>query len=81
VYFSVTSNIVNKWISRITLSVLLCTHHIMLLCAICSDEIFENDEVKCTKCNLFLHFGWPGQKEVNFRKMSQKVIDMSCLKF
>lgn len=53
----------------------------MLLCTICNEEIFENDEIKCTKCNLFLHFGCAGQREANFRKMSQKVLEnWSCLK-
>lgn len=53
----------------------------MLLCAICNGEIFENDEIKCTKCKVFLHFGCADQREVNIRKMSQKVTDnWSCLK-
>lgn len=53
----------------------------MLLCGICNEEIFENDDIKCTKCKVFLHFGCAGQREANFRKMSQKAIEnWSCLK-
>lgn len=53
----------------------------MLLCTICNEEIFENDEIKCSKCKLYLHFGCAGQREVIFRKMTQKALDSwACLK-
>lgn len=45
----------------------------MVLCSICNDEIFDSDEIKCSKCKMYLHFICAGQREANFRKMSQKV--------
>jgi len=52
-----------------------------MLCTICNDDIYENDEIKCSKCKIYLHFGCAGQREGNFRKLSQKAKkNWSCLK-
>jgi len=41
-----------------------------MLCAICNDEIFQGDKVKCVICKEFLHFSCTGPREVNFRKLA-----------
>lgn len=42
----------------------------MLLCDVCNEEIFDNEDIKCNKCKLFLHFACAGFRETNFRKLS-----------
>lgn len=43
----------------------------MMLCNICNDDIFEGDNLNCTKCKAILHFGCVGDlRESTFRKMS-----------
>lgn len=41
-----------------------------MLYSICIDDIHRGDDIKCTKCNEFLHFNCAGLREANFRKMS-----------
>lgn len=42
----------------------------MFVCSVCNDEIYDNDDIKCNKCKISLHFACAGLRESNFRKMS-----------
>lgn len=42
-----------------------------MLCTICNDDIYEEDELNCSNCNGFLHFGCATLRESAFRKMSK----------
>lgn len=42
----------------------------MFVCAVCNDEIYDSEEIKCSNCKIFLHFACAGLRESNFRKMS-----------
>lgn len=42
----------------------------MLVCSVCNDEIYNNEDIKCSKCKIFLHFACAGLRESSFRKMS-----------
>jgi len=42
-----------------------------MLCTICNDDIYEVDELNCSSCNGFLHFGCASLRESAFRKMSK----------
>ncbi|XP_025423462.1 uncharacterized protein LOC112692862 [Sipha flava] len=42
----------------------------MLLCDVCNEEIFDNEDIKCNKCKIFFHFVCAGFRESNFRKLS-----------
>lgn len=41
-----------------------------MLCTICND-IYEEDELNCSICNGFLHFGCASLRKSVFRKMSK----------
>jgi len=41
-----------------------------MICNIYNDDIFDEDEIKCSTCNGFLHFGCAALRESTFRKMS-----------
>ncbi|VVC35654.1 Zinc finger, RING/FYVE/PHD-type [Cinara cedri] len=41
-----------------------------MLCTVCNDDIYDNEEIKCAKCKTFLYFTCAGFRESNFRKMS-----------
>lgn len=41
-----------------------------MICLICSKEIFRDDGLKCTKCNLFSHFGCGNFREAAFQKFT-----------
>lgn len=41
-----------------------------MLCIICIEDIPQGDDIKCTKCNEFLHFNCAGLREASFKKMS-----------
>lgn len=43
-----------------------------MICLICNEEIYKGDELKCNKCNEFLHFGCAGLRETIFRKMKNE---------
>lgn len=42
-----------------------------MLCNVCNDDIYEEDELKCSTCNEFFHFGCAVLRETTFRKMSK----------
>jgi len=42
----------------------------MLVCSVCNEDVFDNEDIKCSKCKMFFHFACAGFREVNFRKMS-----------
>jgi hypothetical protein len=42
----------------------------MLLCSICNEEIFDNDEIKCSKCEVFLPFTCAGIRETSLETTS-----------
>jgi len=41
-----------------------------MLCVICIEDIPQGDDIKCSKCNEFLHFNCAFLREASFRKMS-----------
>lgn len=41
-----------------------------MLCLVCNEDIYTGDEIKCVKCNDFLHFGCASFREASFRKLS-----------
>lgn len=44
-----------------------------MLCAVCNDDIFKEDDLRCTKCKEHLHFFCASSmREANFRKMNKK---------
>ena len=43
-----------------------------MICLICNEEIFKGDEIKCNKCNGFLHFYCSGLRENIYRKMKSE---------
>lgn len=49
-----------------------------MLCAVCNDDIFENDDIKCSKCIEYFHFSCAGMREVNFRKLAKLNKDRWC---
>lgn len=49
-----------------------------MLCVVCNDEIFENDDIKCSKCIEYFHFSCAGMGEVNFRKLVKLNKDRWC---
>lgn len=49
-----------------------------MLCNVCNDDIFENDNLNCNKCNVFLHFGCAALRETAFRKMSNSAKQTWC---
>lgn len=42
-----------------------------MLCTTCNDDIYEDDELKCSTCNGYFHFGCVQLRETTFRKMSK----------
>lgn len=42
-----------------------------MLCNVCNDDIFDGDNLNCTKCNAIQHFGCAALRESAFRKMSK----------
>ncbi|KAL4107536.1 hypothetical protein QTP88_017868 [Uroleucon formosanum] len=42
-----------------------------MLCVTCNDDIFEGDNLNCSKCNATQHFGCAALRESAFRKMSK----------
>lgn len=42
-----------------------------MLCNVCNDDIYDGDNIKCSMCNAFLHFGCASLRETSFRKMSK----------
>lgn len=42
-----------------------------MLCNTCNDDIYEDDDLKCSICNGFFHFGCVALRESAFRKMSK----------
>ncbi|VVC34900.1 Hypothetical protein CINCED_3A012819 [Cinara cedri] len=42
----------------------------MLVCTVCNDETYDNEDIKYKKCKIFLHFTYDGFRETNFRKTS-----------
>jgi len=49
-----------------------------MLCAVCNDDIFENDDIKCSKYIEYFHFSCAGMREVNFRKLAKLNKDRWC---
>ncbi|CAI6376495.1 unnamed protein product [Macrosiphum euphorbiae] len=43
-----------------------------MICLICNEEIFKGDEIKCNKCNGFLHFGCSGLRENIYRTIKSE---------
>lgn len=41
-----------------------------MLCTVCNDDIYDNEDIKCAKCKTFSHFACAGFRESNFRKLS-----------
>jgi len=39
----------------------------MLLCSTCNEEIFDKDDIQCSKCEVFIHFTCAGLREASFR--------------
>lgn len=37
-----------------------------MLCNICNDSIYEDDELKCSMCNTFFHFGCVALRGMEF---------------
>lgn len=48
-----------------------------MLCNICND-IYEDDELKCSNCNGLLHFDCAALRKSAFRKMSKNVKQKWC---
>lgn len=42
-----------------------------MLCSVYNEDIFQDDELKCTTCIECLHFTCISFEEVNFRKMEK----------
>jgi len=42
-----------------------------MLCSVCTEDIFQGDDIKCSKCKDYLHFSCGGMRENNFRKMAK----------
>lgn len=42
-----------------------------MLCGTCNDDVFEGDNINCSKCNAILHFGCAALRESAFRNMSK----------
>lgn len=52
-----------------------------MLCNTCNIDIYENDELKCSTCNGYFHFGCVQLREATFRKMSKNTKQKwSCVK-
>lgn len=49
-----------------------------MLCNVCNDDIYEEDELKCSTCNEFFHFGCAVLRESSFRKMSKTAKQKWC---
>lgn len=49
-----------------------------MICIICNDDIYDEDELNCTICNAFLHFGCAALRESTFRKMSKNAKQKWC---
>ncbi|XP_025196170.1 uncharacterized protein LOC112595249 [Melanaphis sacchari] len=49
-----------------------------MLCNICNDDVFDEDEIKCSSCNGFHHFGCVALRETAFRKMSKSAKKNWC---
>lgn len=49
-----------------------------MLCNICNDDVFDEDEIKCSTCNGFHHFGCVALRETAFRKMSKSAKQKWC---
>jgi hypothetical protein len=49
-----------------------------MLCNICNDDVFDEDEIKCSTCNGFHHFGCVALRETAFRKMSKSAKQNWC---
>lgn len=43
----------------------------MLLCFICNEKIFDNDEKKCSNCKVLLHFACAGIREA--KKLKKEI--------
>lgn len=48
-----------------------------MLCNVCNDDIYE-EELKCSTCNAFFHFGCAALRESSFRKMSKTAKQKCC---
>jgi len=42
-----------------------------MLCSVCNEDIFQGDDIKCSKCKEYLHFSCGGMRETNFRKLAK----------
>lgn len=49
-----------------------------MLCVTCNDDIFEGDNLNCSKCNAIQHFGCAALRESAFRKMSKTAKQNWC---
>ncbi|KAL4101015.1 hypothetical protein QTP88_021036 [Uroleucon formosanum] len=49
-----------------------------MLCVTCNDDIFEGDNLNCSKCNAIQHFGCAALRESAFRKMSKTAKQNGC---
>jgi len=50
-----------------------------MLCLVCNEDIYTGDEIKCVKCNDFLHFGCASFREASFRKLTNAAKEIwSC---
>jgi hypothetical protein len=51
------------------------------MCSTCIEEIFDSDDLKCSKCNVFSHFSCAGIRETSFRNYNAtKKANCCCLK-
>lgn len=48
------------------------------MCVICNDDIFEGDNINCSKCKAVLHFGCAALRESAFRNMSKTAKQNWC---
>lgn len=49
-----------------------------MICDICNDDIYEEDELNCSSCNGYIHFGCAALRESAFRKMSKSAKQKWC---
>jgi activator of 2-hydroxyglutaryl-CoA dehydratase len=47
-----------------------------MLCSVCKEDIFQGDDIKCSKCNL--HFSCGGMRETNLRKLAKANNEKWC---
>ena len=49
-----------------------------MLCNVCNDDVFEGDDIICSKCDGFMHFACAALRETSFRKMSKTAKQNWC---